>query len=194
MTMLATFVPFIYLNDLISAGILVAFSMTNSCLVLLRCDQTNNALHVYLLVFNCLCFITGVVLTRVDSLLPSVLCCCLTLGTFAYMWKKCPRVRVFGGTMLSGTSSMGGDDEGFFETPLVPFVPCLGIFVNWYLVAQQSLFGLVLLMLYLGVTTLLYCACCRNSEPAWRRNGRIMQGLDVDDTESEEAISLQRLT
>jgi len=41
MTFVATFIPVVYLNDLISAGILLASSMTNSCLLLLRCEPPN---------------------------------------------------------------------------------------------------------------------------------------------------------
>ena len=48
MIFIASFVPFARLNDVISAGILVAFSMTNSALLLLRHDPPpNKHIHNY---------------------------------------------------------------------------------------------------------------------------------------------------
>ena len=42
MTFLATFVPFTLLDDFVSAGILMAFSVTNSSLMLLRMHSPEN--------------------------------------------------------------------------------------------------------------------------------------------------------
>jgi len=42
MTLLATFVPFSWLDDAISVGILFAFNMTNTALVVMRCSNSNN--------------------------------------------------------------------------------------------------------------------------------------------------------
>lgn len=36
MTVIAVFVPFDPLNDMISAGVLIAFNFTNSCVILLN--------------------------------------------------------------------------------------------------------------------------------------------------------------
>jgi APA family basic amino acid/polyamine antiporter len=70
MTLIATFVPFQYLNDLISSGILVAFTMTNWALISLRSDTlTLSPPHCYKLqyllsIYNVVSFITGLMLTH----------------------------------------------------------------------------------------------------------------------------------
>jgi len=58
MTTVATFVPFNYLDDLISSGILVAFCMTDSCLILMRHESPvhrPNLLSRSLISYNILC-------------------------------------------------------------------------------------------------------------------------------------------
>ena len=206
MTLLATFVPFKYLNDLISAGILVAFSMTNSSLVLLRCESPQarpQLLHQTLLLYNTLCLVTGLSLTRNVYPTLTVLSGLLTLSTFLYMWCKCPRLSVFGGSILRmDENNDDNDDEeeedSYFETPLVPWTPCLGMFVNWYLVAQLSWFGLLLLMGYLGLTTVWYACCCGTNNPR-HQDHRITWRHREDDNvhhnngeDDDEAAKLQQ--
>jgi hypothetical protein len=43
-----------------------------------------------------------------------------------------------------------------FKTPFLPFLPCLAIFINWFLVSQLDWLGLGLLIVYLGAATALY--------------------------------------
>ena len=63
----------------------------------------------------------------------------------------CPDAAYFGGkTWRTTTQHMT------VGTPLLPFVPCLGIFVNWYLVAQLPWSGLVFLALFLLCAVLFY--------------------------------------
>lgn len=42
MTLIATFVPFVYLDDCISVGILVAFNMTNTAVIVLKCQDDSH--------------------------------------------------------------------------------------------------------------------------------------------------------
>ena len=42
MTLLATFVPFSWMDDAISVGILFAFNMTNTALIIMRCGSSSN--------------------------------------------------------------------------------------------------------------------------------------------------------
>jgi hypothetical protein len=48
----------------------------------------------------------------------------------------------------------------FFQTPCVPYLPALGMFVNWYLIARMEVRAMVLLALYLGVTVSVYLWLC----------------------------------
>lgn len=171
MTILATAVPFTVLDDLISAGILVAFSMTNSCLVLLRCESPliwDGLLEQLLILYNALCFISSMLWSH--SLFPfHTLCAILstlaTIACFVYMAVSCPKTRRFGGCIFPQESHEHDDDDaGFFQTPAVPLLPCLGMAVNWYLVAQLDVKGLLFLFLYLGIVGLWYhFGCARNS-------------------------------
>ena len=64
MTVVAALVPFTYLDDLISCGILVAFNMTNSALIQFRCNTASHnaggtGLFHALGTFHGLCFLTA---------------------------------------------------------------------------------------------------------------------------------------
>ena len=207
MTVIATTVPFTYLDDLISAGILLAFSMTNSCLVLLRCQSP---LHrPYLLerllgLYNALCFTTALLWSHTGNTAwhlqrgLAVLSSLATVVCFWYIAWHCPKTAHFGGSILSpgeyarerhithegsirndstdtnerATNDDDNDDTedtfenenentvSYFATPAVPMLPCLGMAVNWYLIAQLEWSGLALLVLYLSLTTALYLTKC----------------------------------
>jgi amino acid transporter len=185
MTTIATLVPFTYLDDLISAGILVAFSMTNSCLVLLRCQSPSDhpgLLERLLLLYNALCFLTSMLWSHTWSYLPwpSLVALVSTVATilcFLFLRKLCPRTAHFGGSIFTtgdaltherhvDASLQEEEDEEttmntrYFATPLVPYLPCLGMAVNWYLISQLDLTGIGLLGLYLGVVSLVYLLYC----------------------------------
>jgi APA family basic amino acid/polyamine antiporter len=182
MTIIATFVPFTYLDDLISAGILVAFSMTNCCLVLLRCQSPDNHVHgnlleILLAIYNGLCFLTAMLWTHASYLPWQNFCAVVsTLATVACLINiaiSCPKTKHFGGSILregeyshdphinreNEDEEVDGpvtDESEYYRTPAVPYLPCLGMAVNWYLIAQLDRTGILLLCLYLGFTTLLY--------------------------------------
>lgn len=208
MTFVAAFVPFTYLNDLISAGILVAFSLTDASLVVLRRESppTNPGLLERCLVwYNILCFMTAILITHEGMLvLQSALASFTALSasvTLAYMTMHCPPSLHFGGNILQWTQSCNvmnsatdqHPESDYFQTPWVPFVPCLGMAVNWYLIAQLEVFGLFLLGLYLGIVVLLYLAfCLGGSAPSWARAAYQSVG-ESKSTNSEDAISLTGL-
>jgi amino acid transporter len=185
MTTIATLVPFTYLDDLISAGILVAFSMTNSCLVLLRCQSPADhpgLLERLLLIYNALCFLSSMLWSHTWTYLPwpSLLALVSTLATIVclfFLRKLCPRTTHFGGSIFTTgalnherhvDASLQEEDEedettqniSYFATPMVPTLPCLGMAVNWYLIAQLDLTGIFLLGLYLGLVSLVYLLYC----------------------------------
>lgn len=156
MTFIATCVPFGYLDDLISAGILVAFSMTNSCLVLLRC-QRPHFMSVGLVVYNVLCFVTGILLSHTDSMVGTGLwigSALLTAGTALFLTWKCPKSSTFGRSVLSESDTV--DTSPHYQAPCVPVLPFLGIFVNWKLISELDASGLIFLLVYLGLAAGLY--------------------------------------
>ena len=46
--------------------------------------------------------------------------------------------------------------RGEFRVPCVPFLPCVAIFINWYLISQLELAGLALLVVYMGGIVVYY--------------------------------------
>jgi len=168
MTLVASFVPLEYLNDLISAGVLVAFSMTNSSLLLLRHESPDDdpgSLERLLAWFNLGCFLSSLMLTHlcastVGSFLTGA-CCQITLSMCVLIRLRCPPAAYFGGktrrtTTQHMTVGIVSVSEEHFRTPLLPYVPCIGIFVNWYLVAQLPWAGLASLAFFLTCAILFY--------------------------------------
>jgi basic amino acid/polyamine antiporter, APA family len=207
MTFIATVVPFTYLNDVISAGILVAFNMTNSCLVLFRCkpksrSSQNNLsttqqqqpssiiLYQFLALYNGLCFLSALLWNH-DNIVQNVTyqnglaisTSVLTLLCFVGMTRMCPPSKEFGGVILvdqqqtnalndqfqapiSLSSSFdskqchqhldGCVNENYFTAPAVPFIPCAGIAINWYLIAQLESFEVTFLCLYLSLALIVF--------------------------------------
>ena len=172
MTLIAAVVPFDYLDSLISAGILVAFSISDSCVILMRHESPAGKpflLEQYLLSFHALSFTSGLLLTYCWQGTLGILCCvmfCLaTLLTAIQIAIKCPSCSVYGGVhaqkltelvVESGVPLSNDSMESAFKTPMVPYLPCLAAFVNWYLVAQLDFAGLTMLVGYLGLVSLLY--------------------------------------
>jgi amino acid transporter len=222
MTIIASLVPFSYLDDLISSGILVAFSMANSCLILLRCEprRHNNSNYAtssladiqqiklkcdgYVLVYNFISFVTSILWTHSWDwpwqTFWATLSLLAWLASLLLIVYEYPASNHFGRYLLpeyrrvrhrrqgeghhqqlnhSGDSNGSEDGNNYntmdamdsnmttstvndakFRAPCVPFVPCCGIAINWYLVAQLEFFGLLLLALYLGMTLVCYHLCC----------------------------------
>jgi amino acid transporter len=162
MTIISTFVPFDYLDDLISSGILIAFSMTNGCVILMRCEPPTHRPKLtgrLLILFNGLCLLTSLLLSRegsFDGIVLAAVSGALTIATALFLAWMCPRRARFGGTEMRPVDNEA--PSHLFETPFVPYLPCIGTFVNWYLIAQLDTFGILLLLLYLGAAATLYIA------------------------------------
>ena len=166
MIIVAAFIPFNNLNDMISAGILVAFAMTNSSLVLMRCDSPDNddgLTDRSLMWFNSTSFVFSVVVTHFWDYVLGKLVAILSVYKLIRCWSDlsfvCKPVTLFGGKRHNSSTnyegmSMAGD--AYFKTPCMPLVPCLGIFVNWYLIAQLELLGLVLLLAFFAAVCVFY--------------------------------------
>ena len=170
MTLLATFVPFAFLDDLISVGILIAFCMTNTSLILMRCESPidrPNLLPKSLALYHILAFVTGLSCHWDETQYWRWFSVGSALLLSLWMYRTFPATATFGGSVfrrhdsdLDAASFLDGDRK-IFQTPLVPLIPCMGISINWYLVAQLEPSGMVLLTAYLGLVTLIYLVCCR---------------------------------
>jgi APA family basic amino acid/polyamine antiporter len=142
-TLVAAFVPFANLNDLISAGILLSFILTNTALLLTRSKQKAGVPVVALV---------------------------LGLGVLAAALNKLDLAGTAGiaVSVLSGLVALGGlaallrydlsTDAETFKVPFVPFVPAVAVFVNWYLFWQLSWLGLGLVLALVAFAALTYFA------------------------------------
>jgi amino acid transporter len=119
-----------------------------------------------MLAFHLGAFITSVSITLFIDTNPGILAAVLGAGCMVLavhgVATLCPRNRVFGGTKLKGSycdddgaRPSSDPNESYFSIP-TPYVPCLGIFVNWYLIAQLDWMGIVGLVSFLGLSALYY--------------------------------------
>lgn len=151
MVAISTCIPFTYLNDLISAGILVAFSLTDGCVILLR--QRNPEGHPHLIqsllfVFNILSLVMGMSLkfeteTTMGRVSGGIILLLLLAIGFA-IGKWCP--------------AQPKSQSDCFEIPstFVPYLPLIGQFLNWYLVGQLEIEGILLLIGYISLSIVFY--------------------------------------
>jgi len=202
MTLIAAVIPFDYLDGLISAGILVAFSISDSCVILMRQESPPDKpqlLGRLLLSFHALSFLSGLLLTYFWQGPFGGFCCGLscmaTLATVIQIAVKCPSCMVYGGihaprlaelAIESGVDISAESSMSAFKTPLVPYLPCLAAFVNWYLVAQLDFAGLSMLVGYLGMVSLLYFVLHGKKAASSHRYTVESEGL-VNDQESDSA-------
>ncbi len=182
---IAVFLPFTILEDMISAGVLVAFNMTNTGLMLHRRQHaTRPALPRWLaLGFNTLALAAAflwcvssvrslaqhrsserrprrethrpdtkklrVKLPRGDRgggwLALQLLTTAAAVVPLAVMERLCP-------------DAAKGTPRTTFRTPLVPWIPGLGAFFNWFLLAQLTWQGLGMVAAYILASLALYFA------------------------------------
>lgn len=168
--LIATGVPFSHLNDIISCAVLVALNMTDSSLILLwheAPDPESSFAHYLVLAYNVVAFLASVVLvsylqTSWGRVL-SVALICILAGLVSSIYIYCPRSVVFGGRRHHYHEDQLIREQGYFRTPGVPLLPCLGIFINWYLVAQMDAMSIGLLLFILGLSSLYYFRVRRNT-------------------------------
>mmetsp|Transcript_14363 Transcript_14363/g.25734 ORF Transcript_14363/g.25734 Transcript_14363/m.25734 type:complete len:571 (-) Transcript_14363:38-1750(-) len=138
MSTIALLVPFVVLDQLISAGILIAFNLANTSLLVVRLGNDGRALR-YALAINACTISNGFAAVHKSSpVLLAVLYSVLAMLLF--------RTR----------SLLQPSAEGTFSAPLVPFTPTLALSINWYLVAQVSDKGLIQVTVLLIAAVLIY--------------------------------------
>ncbi|CAM9380108.1 unnamed protein product, partial [Laminaria digitata] len=161
-------VPFAELADFISAGVLMAFAVTNSCAIIVRRSNLDPArpgpCRPLVLLFNGLCLLAGLMLklamgsagaaggavsaaTVVMSASAATSALCLLAAGVAMLAvsKWCPEQ----------PHPLGGPQQAF-RGPFSPWVPALGIVVNWFLFAQLSWTGLLCTLWAIAGVCVLY--------------------------------------
>jgi APA family basic amino acid/polyamine antiporter len=181
---LSLLVPFQYLDDLISAGALFLFSVTDCCLLTLRykCPsesflgtreeiddrsvftlvvQRELSLGRILILLNVFSFASGISFVYI-TLAPlrytlTALFAILTFAVAMYISFNCKE-------NSSTRFALEGDGYGIgrrrFRTPLVPYLPTLGIFANWFMIANLEWVGIVMLLGYLFLGVVFYGTFC----------------------------------
>jgi len=187
MVVMATCVEFTNLNDMISAAVLMALNITDTSLILLWHDSSTAHQQPYLaekfmLIYHIASLVACIALTHfMDTYLGnvvSVISPLIMLGAVILLVQRCPKAQVFGGR--GGASNNSG---GYFRTPFVPYWPCFGIFVNYYLIAQLELAGIGGFLLLLFVGSLYYFVFA--AQHSVGNNG----GWGVESTSNDEDIT-----
>jgi APA family basic amino acid/polyamine antiporter len=163
MVIVATFIPFTHLNDMISCAVLTALSLTDTSLILLwhpspakRTGLTESLLGI----FHAASLTAGIVLSHfLDAWFGRIVSATAVLTMIAcisILICFCPRSKVFGGSAHANSCIQQGSNDGYFRTPFVPLLPCLGICINWYLISQLELLGIVLHLSFLSLAVFYY--------------------------------------
>ena len=148
--LISLFVDFDYLNDLISAGILVSFNLSNSALIQIRRQNPKNptTTKYYLIAFNLIAIFTASLYANADLGNNAVLFF-IALGLFAVLvipflvFFFCPEVS-------------DPDAEGQYRVPLMPFFPFFAMFINYVLLSYLTAFGAYLFIAYSGSAVVFY--------------------------------------
>jgi len=82
----------------------------------------------------------------------------LTLLVTIYIAAYCNENR--GTRFLLSRDGYGTPGRRRFRTPLVPFLPALAIYLNWFMLANLGWKGIVMLIGYLFVGVVVYWKCC----------------------------------
>jgi APA family basic amino acid/polyamine antiporter len=147
MIIIATVVPFIHLDDIISSGILIAFTLTNTSVILVRCASPKDkpyTLERLLIAFHLLSIISGllikelITINTIQGLI--LLSCIVSIIIVGYWIRKCPRV--------------DETNVEFYLTPAVPILPLCGCFVNILLITRMEFGVLGFLSGYIGLALL----------------------------------------
>jgi len=97
------------------------------------------------------------------------------VATTGLLFLCCPRSETFGGSRLatggnsreSNDCHQAVDEDEYFRTPFVPVWPLLGLFVNWYLIAQLSWGGVASMMSCLLLASVYYVVVARRHGADW---------------------------
>ncbi|KAL7532959.1 hypothetical protein ACHAXR_004958 [Thalassiosira sp. AJA248-18] len=192
MIIIATAVPFSYLDDLISSGILVAFTITDSSVILVRRESPHGnpyLLERMLAAFLILSLLSGFLLRN-----------CLSTGVTGHAVRAMTLFSCLG-TLFIGNrirthcpkkKSCSAPNVDLFLTPFVPILPLCGCFVNLYLIAQLEITGLAAIFGYIGLA-ILFCYLNKRRQHEWHRSNcmQVENTIRNGNEPPERMISMQ---
>ena len=143
-------VPFEEIWHLVDFGVLISFNITSTTLIINRGKGKLEGLTMWM---------SGFLLSSMMALMITQKACVEESCTWPIMtligalgtgaaWSFCYVVYLF--------RDAPADDGKGYRVPLVPFIPCLSILVNWYLVAQLENKSIVYGILYILAGVVLY--------------------------------------
>lgn len=149
---IAIIVPFNYLDDMISAGVLLSFNLTNTALVVVRRQNPRNPSTCLRLIvcFNAVAAVFALLCAKLDlsspqALYPAGLLAVLIVLVYLLI-TLCPGIEM--NCRVESSSS--------YQVPLMPIPPLLGIFLNYLMIAQLSWIGICLVIMYTGMSVVFY--------------------------------------
>jgi APA family basic amino acid/polyamine antiporter len=177
-TFIAVFIPFAYLDDMISAGVLLSFNLTNTALIITRrgtCTTSRSSKNVrhttssceyYMIVYHIVALVLAYNITYItfsgitSNILLLIPLFLLSVAAGYITWRiyiDCPE-----------NDDPNKDIE--YRVSFVPFTPLFGIFINYILFAQLSFHGVVLIVGYYTLATLFYLVYgIHGNDAPWKR-------------------------
>eukprot|EP01006_Ploeotia_vitrea_P002255 TRINITY_DN10691_c0_g1_i1.p1 TRINITY_DN10691_c0_g1~~TRINITY_DN10691_c0_g1_i1.p1 ORF type:complete len:581 (-),score=12.36 TRINITY_DN10691_c0_g1_i1:144-1886(-) len=147
---LTILVPFDPLGDLISAGVLLSFNISNVCLIMVRTKAHRPTLApsltwTFMLLSCCTAFVWQK--TELESKAEWAFFGIFSLSTTIVGSLLC---------VFCPPGEIPGIPEASFRVPFVPLLPLLAIQLNWVLIAQQSWQGIGQLFGYLAFAVVVW--------------------------------------
>ena len=154
LTLIALCVPFEQLNDAVSAGVLVSFSLCNCCQLNMRYRDASPKLcsrliSSFVITSGISAFLGQAYFQRTEDRDANLefglaivfsLCAVAVIGA---LWLLCP---------AAGLTTQ----DQVFRAPALPFLPAAAVWINWFLLAQLSALGLCLICGWLSLALVSY--------------------------------------
>lgn len=164
MTAIAIFVPFSILWDMISLGVLLSFSLTNSSLIAVRYagPEGNKKLTLLQVIFwitassGSFLIWKGYFEHYFDDTLDNALLNPINLWVSVGLLAAAVAVLLVIMIFFRTTEEAKADRHRIFNAPLVPILPGIGSILNFLLMAQITWINLAYLALFLAVGIIMY--------------------------------------
>jgi APA family basic amino acid/polyamine antiporter len=147
-TLIAFTVPFDYLWNMVSFGILLSFIMTNAAMVIARTRAQSTITYkltganVLMSAISMFLFQKGYLMNgNTGCLIASVIILAIVVVLSIMHYMQCPH--------SSATA-------GSYRAPFVPFLPFLSITINWFLISQLAWLDIGLGFCWIGLAILSY--------------------------------------
>jgi hypothetical protein len=160
-TLIALFIPFKYLDDMISAGVLVSFNLTNCSLIMIRKNDASKPYKCIsiLIMFNIISIILNCIITNIsfNSNLYDYVIDPLMISQFIFIVILSSILIYLSYILyLKFPENEDLDSINQFRVPFIPFIPLFGVFINYLLLAQLSYNGVLMICGYFGIACLFY--------------------------------------